>query len=383
MKQHLKSFQLYQLIDRKKFNALNEKWEMDKHVRSFKTWELTCVLILCHLFRFQSYKEVEAILGVPTSTFSDALKARCYGFFQDLCTEILLNIRAKSENRKVKRAIREILAIDSSNIKVHGSLFDQIGWQTKHSKGAHEAAAKLHVVWDINGECIDDVIITPGRSGDSPVSLRFELHPGKTYVFDRAYNDLSFWVNIIDAASHFVCRLKENFKNKELLIEILSKNENKDGVLFDEPYEPSEANIKRHELEDHKKIKLRQIIYRDAITKKVFHFVSSDLNCAATTIAAIYKRRWAVELLFKWLKGHLDIRYIPVKNQNAIKIMLTMAVMVQLLLQLKKITEGFTGTLWALLMKIRNDHQINGLDSCESPVDCRWNTSIEAILEAS
>lgn len=382
MKQHLKDLQLYQFINRKKFNALNEKWEMDKHVRSFKTWEMTCVLILSHLFRFQSYKNVEDILGIPTSTFSDALKARYYGFFQDLCTEILLNIRAKTENRKIKKAIREILAIDSSNIKVHGSLFAQPGWQTKHSNGAHEAAAKLHVVWDINGEWIDDVIITPGRSGDSPISLRFELHPGKTYVFDRAYNDLSFWINIIDAASHFVCRLKENSKNKELLKEVLLKNGDKDDVLFDEPYEPSAANLKKHQLEDHKKIKLRQIIYRDAITKKIFHFVSSDTKCAAKTIAAIYKRRWAVELLFKWLKGHLDIRYIPVKNPNAIKIMLATAVLVQLLLQLKKITEGFKGTLWALLSKIRNDHQIKGLDSCDSPGDCRWNTSIEARLEA-
>lgn len=383
MNQHLKGLQLYQLIDRKKFNALNEKWEMDKHVRSFKTWEMTCVLILCHLFHYQSYEVVEEILGVPTSTLGDALKSRCYGFFQDLCTEILLNIRAKTENRKIKKAIREILAIDSSNIKVHGSLFDQPGWQTKHSKGAHEAAAKLHVVWDINGEWIDDVIITPGRSGDSPVSLRFELHPGKTYVFDRAYNDLSFWVNIIDAASHFVCRLKENPKNKDLLIEVLSNNKDRDGVLYDEPYKPSDVNIKRHKLEDHKKIKLRQIIYRDAITKKVFHFVSSDLKCSAKTIAAIYKRRWAVELLFKWLKGHLDIRYIPVKNPNAVKIMLTMAVMVQLLLQLKKISEAFKGTLWALLSIIRIDYLIKGLDSCESPGDCRWNTSIEARLEAS
>ena len=111
--------------------------------------------------------------------------------------------------------------------------------------------------------------------------------------------------------------------------------------------------------------------------------MSSDTKCAATTIAAIYKRRWAVELLFKWLKGHLDIRYIPVKNPNAVKIMLTTAVLVQLLLQLKKITEGFIGTLWALLSKVRSDHQKKGLDSCDSPGDCRWNTSIEARLEAS
>lgn len=108
---------------------------------------MTVALITCLIFRFQSYQNVEDILGIPKSTLGDALKKRFYGFFQDLCTEILLTIRAKTKSRNVKKAIREILAIDSSDITVHGSLFDQPGWQKKHSNDAHEASVKLHVVW--------------------------------------------------------------------------------------------------------------------------------------------------------------------------------------------------------------------------------------------
>jgi IS4 transposase len=65
---------------------------------------------------------------------------------------------------------------------------------------------------------------------------------------------------------------------------------------------------------------LRHVMYRDSETHKVFHFVSSDLELSAATIAAIYKRRWAMELVFRWLKGHLDIRYLSVKDANAVKI---------------------------------------------------------------
>jgi putative transposase len=378
-----KVFDLYQFIDRKKFKSLVEKWEMDKHVRDFETWEMTVALITCLVFRFQSYKDVQSVLGIPKSTFGDALKKRFYGFFQELCTEILLTIRARTKSRAVKKAIREILAIDSSDVTVHGSLFDQPGWQKKHSNDAHEASGKLHVVWNVNGEWIEDFIITPGRSGDSPISLRFELQRGVTYVFDRAYNDLSFWVNIIDAASNFVCRLKNTQKNKALEVDVLKKNKGKDGVLYDEKYCPSDAHLKKHGLKDRTDIQLRHIIYRDPIAKKVFHFVSSDLKCAARTIAAIYKRRWAVELLFKWLKGHLNIRYLPVKNANAVKTMLAAAVLVQLLLQLKKISQAFKGTLWELLSAIRNEHQKKALDSSASPEDCRWNTNPVAEREAS
>ena len=60
-----------------------------------------------------------------------------------------------------------------------------------------------------------------------------------------------------------------------------------------------------------------------------------------------------MELLFKWLKGHLDIRYLPVKNPNAIQTLLAVAVFVQLLLQLNKTREEFKGSLWELLRIIR------------------------------
>ncbi len=111
---------------------------------------------------------------------------------------------------------------------------------------------------------------------------------------------------------------------------VLQTAKNKDGVLYDGPYRPS-----AHRSQE-KNLRLRHVIYRDKLSKKIFHFVCSDLKISAKTIANIYKRRWAVELLFRWLKGHLDIRRLPAKTKNAVKTMLAAAVLFQLLLQLKK-----------------------------------------------
>ena len=88
-----------------------------------------------------------------------------------------------------------------------------------------------------------------------------------------------------------------------------------------------------------KNIELRHVIYRDPTTQKIFHFVCSDLKITARAIADIYRKRWAVELLFRWLKGHLDIRRLPTKTKNAVRTMLAAAVLFQLLLQLKKIID--------------------------------------------
>ena len=181
MKKHLKGRSLFQLIDKKKFDALVYKWGVDKGVRVFTTWELTHALLSCFVLRLGSYRDVEATLEMPHSTFGDAIRDRNSWFFQELCDLILLEIRAKTESRKIKKAIQEILAIDSTEIKVHGSLFSEPGWKQKHCKDAHQASAKLHVVWNVDGEWIDDFIVTPNRRNDSPVSLELRILAGKIW----------------------------------------------------------------------------------------------------------------------------------------------------------------------------------------------------------
>jgi putative transposase len=365
-----KDTSIFQLIDRKKFDDLVEKWDMDKGVRSFTTWEMTSALATCMALRLSSYREVEETLGIPRSTFGDAMNARFHGFFQDLCDQVLLQVRGRTRDRKIKRGIRQILAIDSSECRVHGSLFSLPNWKQKHSNG-HQASCKLHAVYDVDGGWIDDFKITGARKHDSPISLQLALQADKTYVFDRAYNDLDFWLKIIAAGSHFVTRLKDCEKVKTLQIEVLKQKGSADGVLYDGFYRPSAVQLHRHR-EAMEVTCLRHIIYRDPDTRKIFHFITSDLKCPAQTIADVYKRRWAVELLFRWLKGHLDIRYLAAKNPNAVKIQLAVAVLLQLLLNLKKMVTRFIGTLWDLLRKIRSS--LNRQTLCESgaPDGCRW-----------
>jgi putative transposase len=368
---HRRDSSLFQLIDRKSFDQLVEKHGMDKGVRSFTTWEMTCALVTCMTMRLNSYREVEEALGIPRSTLGDALESRFHGFFQDLCDLVLLGIRARTADRKVRRGIREILAIDSSECRVHGSLFQLPNWKLKQATG-HQAGCKFHAVYDVEGGWIDDFKVTGVRKHDSPVSLQLRLLPGKTYVFDRAYNDLGFWLKILAAGSHFVTRLKECASLRKLQEETLKKvKPERTGVLHDGFYRPSPAQFHLHR-EVLEVTQLRHIVYRDPETGKIFHFVTSDLQATAQAIADVYKRRWAVELLFRWLKGHLDIRYLAVKNSNAVKIQLAIAVLIQLLLQLGKMETGFSGTLWEMLRRIRTAFLRQSLAESGPPDGCRW-----------
>ena len=101
-----KGTDLFQLIDPKKFDACAKKWEMDKGVRSFTTREMTRTLINSMVLRLETYREVEMSHGVSDSTFGDAMRNRSCGFFEELCDLILQDIRSRTENRKIKRALR-------------------------------------------------------------------------------------------------------------------------------------------------------------------------------------------------------------------------------------------------------------------------------------
>lgn len=356
---------LLNLINKNDFDALAKKYQIDKWIRTFSTWEMTQVLIASFIQRTESFREIESTFGVSDSTLGDALRVRDPRFFQDLCDMILLEIRAKTNDRQTKKAIRMLLAIDSTDIKVHGSLFNVEGWKIRRSGEAHKASAKLHLVWNVNDEWIDDFIITPGRKNDSPVSLNLRLRSGAMYIFDRAYNDNDMWVNIVAAGSHFVTRLKDYPRYKMALMKILQTSGDSVGVLHDGMFTNIDPTYPSYRL----------VIFKDPQTQKVFLFVTSDFTISPLEVAEIYKKRWAVELLFRWLKGHLNIRRLPTKNNNAIQIQLAVAVLVQLLLQLRKILTNYQGTLWTLLRKIRSAIAQIGIRACMPPPGCRWGKS--------
>ncbi|MBK7893080.1 MAG: DUF4372 domain-containing protein [Bdellovibrionales bacterium] len=118
-----------------KFDPLVQKWKIDRGVRTFSTWEMTQALLSCFVMRLGSFREVEAALKIPDSTFGDALRDRHFGFFKN--SAILFSSRFAVEQKveNSKKAIREILAIDSSEVRVHGSLFGEPGWKQKYTIG--------------------------------------------------------------------------------------------------------------------------------------------------------------------------------------------------------------------------------------------------------
>lgn len=354
MKNSVKARELLQLIDKKKFSDLCHKWDMDKGVRKLTTWNHVCGLLVAYLLKLDSLREVEQVLGIPKSTLSDANCRRCSGFYEELCQVILTSLKHQIRDRKIKKAIGSLLSLDASVCSVHGSLASNWAWKAKSSDG-NKASVGFHAVLNVNMELIEDFRVEPNKIVEGSVARQFELVRGSIYIFDRGYRQLGFWWKIIEQGSDFVTRMTDSRNRRSLREKIIQSSKGKAGVLFDGEFYPSKTALSQNP-EVPKKTRFRHIVYRDPVSGKVFDFITSNFKLLAQEIADIYKKRWSVELLFRWLKGHLNIRYIPSRNKNSVKVQLAVAVLLQILIRFYLLKNQITDiSSWDLLRSIRTE----------------------------
>lgn len=357
---HGKAAQFLQQIPAKTFRELCLKHEVYKQTRSFEAWDHLSCLVLGQVLNLKSLRDIEATLGVKRSTLCDANADRPSALFEDLTHETFAMVLA--QNKKLRKAHRRILALDSTETSLNGRL-KKIPFFRAHSG----ASMKVHIVWNVGDEWIEDFRITAGKVNDQTLANRLKIAPQAVYVFDRGYPDLGFWWQIMQAGSHFVTRLR---KTTEMRINHLFRYprqfQNKTGVLIDQDYSPSVERLYLHP-EVPKDIKLRHIVYRDPKSQRLFDFVTSDRDASAQQIADIYKARWSVELLFRWLKQHLQLREPPYRNKNAIQSHLAIALLVRLLVELLRRKNNFEGTPAEALRIIVAALWHQGLTQCLSP----------------
>jgi IS4 transposase len=84
------------------------------------------------------------------------------------------------------------------------------------------------------------------------------------------------------------------------------------------------------------RVKARLVRYRDVSTSEIYEFVTNNLKMSASTIAALYRKRWQIESLFKRMKQNYPLKYFLGDSENAIKIQIWCALIADLLLKIVK-----------------------------------------------
>ncbi len=318
------------------FDRLVEEHGADKHVRRLPTKSQFIALLYGQFSGASSLREIAGGLEshsarlyhaggrtVSRSTLADANGRRPSAVFSGLFAEM-----AGRAQRGLRRKFGEATyLIDATGVRLSGMGSDWAHFSAK------ACGAKVHVIYDADAERPVYSAVTAARVNDITAAQTMPIEAGATYVFDLGYYDYAWWAKL-DAAG---CRIVTRFKSSTPLELITELNVAEDGDILSDRIgllpRRQAASRKNPFSEPVREVRIK------TDTGKVLRLLSNDLDAPAREIADLYKRRWAIELFFRWIKQNLKIKHFLGHSENAVRIQIAVALIAYLLLRLAQATQ--------------------------------------------
>ena len=331
--------QLISLIDDSMIQKAVEKYNSDRYVKRFKSQDHLFSMIFCCIEKCNSLREVSGgMLGLSgkeetvrinhlpkKSTLADANKGRKIDFFEEIYNNLLKKYSFVLSDSRVEIALgKKVKIVDSTSISLFKDILKCVG--RKSSNGKSKGGIKSHTVINADEKVPNLVWFTSAATHDHQFLEKLKCDEHTVYIFDKGYNDYKAFEHFTNQKTGFVTRIKENAKFELTQTNDIPENIHS-GVLSDEiiEVEVNKEGVKTT-------LKLRKIKYYDREHKRSFEFISNLFEFRADTIAALYKIRWQIELLFKQIKQNSPLKYFLGDNENAIKIKIYCVLIVNLLL---------------------------------------------------
>lgn len=280
----------------------------------------------------ESLRDIEACIGaqpsklygmglrepVARSTLADANETRDWRIWADIAAVLIRRARRLYINDDIGLDLANtIYALDSTTIDLCLSLFP---WADFRST---KAAVKMHTLLDLRGPIPSFIHVSDGKMGDALALDLIRPEVGAIYVMDRGYVDFRRLYTLHLVGAFFVTRTKINMNYHRVYSRAVDKTT---GLRFDQTIALDGFYSQRHYPQN-----LRRVGFVDPETGKRLVFLTNNFALSASTIAALYKQRWQVELFFKWIKQHLRIRHFYGTSENAVKTQIWTAVCVYVL----------------------------------------------------
>lgn len=344
--------QLLQLFSRTEFELAVKKHKAERHARGFTCWSQFIAMLFCQLGRAHSLNEITQglaasegklkHLGVATapkrSTLAYANQHRPWELYQTVLGQLLVRCQQlAAEGKRKFRFKNKLLSLDATVIDLCLALYD---WaQFRRTKGA----IKLHLLLDHDGYLPSFACITEGKVHEIRVARQMRFAPGSIIVFDRGYTDYDWFAQLAQQGVFWVTRLKDNADYV-----VVEKRKLSHRLIGSDQIIVLTAHGKAG-----KDIFLRRIVVFDEVNKRELVLLTNHLEFAASTIAAIYRERWQIELFFKALKQSCKIKTFVGTSPNAVKTQVWTALIAMLLLRYLQLKARFGWHLANLLALLR------------------------------
>jgi hypothetical protein len=209
-----------------------------------------------------------------------------------------------------------------------------------------KGAVKVHTVLDNRSVLPQYAVITDGKTADVKVATRLKFEAGTILVMDRGYEDHAWWRKLTADGVYFVSRPKDS--TAYAIVEERPKPA--------EPIQRDEIILLTSKPESEQPMKLRRIEVWLEDKQETIVFVTNHLRLAASTIAAIYRDRWKIELFFKAIKQSLRIKAFIGTSENAVQIQIWTALIAIVLVRYLQLRSTWKWSLSNLVALLR--HQL-------------------------
>lgn len=279
-------------------------------------------------------------LGVPRrSTLADAMVKRPSAVFRDICGLLVGQVQ-----RSVRRESEALVTLlDATPIIIRDP---RSGWA---EADARTRGLKLHIGYEPRRDALNWLDLTSPKVSDVTSARAMQIEPGMTYVYDKGYLDFGWWHRLDEAGAFFVSRLKTNTKRREVRAAIGALEP---GIVADNTLQIGYGAPRAGARNPLFSKDLREVLVeREGKTPLVL--ITNDHSRTASEIAQLYKERWQIELLFKWIKQNLKIKRFLGRSENAVKIQIYVALIAWLLLRLFRNAIAPAGHAKSLLVRLK------------------------------
>ncbi len=344
--------QMLKLIPRLEFERMVRETGSEYASKGLSSWSQFVAMMFCQLGRAHSLREIEGglkscegkltHLGIEApakSSLSYANAHRPWQLYEQVFYRLFERVSGSVRSPRKFRFKHKLVSLDSTVIDLCLSVFD---WaKFRRTKGA----VKLHLVLDHDGYLPCYGVITDGSVHDVKVAWRIPFPAGTVVVDDRGYNDYRLFAYWTESGVFFVTRMKDNAQFEVVEEHPAPQNRN---ILRDQTIRLTGAHA-----QDKCPHLLRRVEAVREDTGETLVFLTNHHGLGASTVAAIYKDRWAVELFFKALKQNLKIKTFVGTSANAVKIQIWTALISMLLLRYLQLISRFGWSLSNLVALLR------------------------------
>lgn len=319
--------QITQFLPQRHFRRILTKYDDRTKGWSFSHWSHMLVLMFGQLMGCGTLRELTDIttahgkkskhLGfgdkpVNRQMLSKANLLRDHHIFEEFAFHMVSIAQSKRITKEFELNGR-FYAIDSTTIDLCMSVFRWAEFRSTKS------GIKVHTQIDIATEIPVFYRITNAKVHDVNSMDWFTYEALACYVFDRGYFDLARLYKINVFGAFFIIR--EKGKPAYEIVDGESILDGTDNVLKDQ-------SIRFTKKENQEKYPgtVRRIVYYAPELHRSFVYYTNNFFLSAKDIALLYKYRWQVELFFKWIKQHLQVKRFWGESENAVRIQIHIAI---------------------------------------------------------